>query len=59
MDKIHSLMGQEKFRKWLDLSCDMTVTNEKDQRMELIKVLEKEIRICQQEIVWLAKMRLY
>ena len=31
MDKIHSLMGQDKFRKWLDLSCEKSLSTEKDQ----------------------------
>ena len=57
MDKIHSLMGQEKFRKWLDLSCEKSLSTEKDQWNELIKFLEKEIKICQQEIIWFAKTK--
>ena len=57
MDKIHSLMGQEKFRKWLDLSCESSPSTEKDQWYELIKFLEKEIKICQQEIIWFAKTK--
>ena len=45
--RIHWLMGEERFRRWITQSCDKSFSTEEERWLQLIAFLEKEIKVCQ------------
>ena len=56
LEKIHGLMGDARYTRWLSLSCDTDYSDEEIRWKELQKFLEKEVKICQQKIITSAKI---
>ena len=54
IDTIHSLMGQSRFRRWLSIVCD-DISEGEQHWDRLVKFLEKEVKISQQEMIWASK----
>ena len=48
-------MGDGIFTRWISASCDKELKDGEEQWMELIRFLEKEVKICQQKILLSAK----
>ena len=46
-EKLHWLLGEDRFRRWITQSCEMTFTSEEAKWLQLISFLEKEIKVCQ------------
>ena len=55
IDTIHGLLGQNRFRRWLSIVCDKEIPDGEPHWDRLVKFLEKEVRICQQEMIWSSK----
>ena len=57
MEKIHCLMGEGRFTRWVSLLCDKDLSDEDQQWSELLKFLEKEIKVNQQKILLSTKKK--
>ena len=57
MDRIHSLMGEGRFTRWVSISCDKNLSDEEQQWNELTVFLEKEIKVNQQKALWSSKKK--
>ena len=55
INTIHSLMGQSRFRRWMSIVCDNKIPDGAKHWDRLLQFLEKELKICQQEMIWSAK----
>ena len=57
MEHIQDLMGDARFTRWLSVSCDKDLTDERKRWTELLVFLEKEVRIHQQKLLYSSKSR--
>lgn len=54
---VHSILGKSRLRKWLIVVCEKDIADGKDHWEELLKFLEKEMKVCQKELVLTPKAR--